>query len=246
MFYFWSLWKELNTGGGIRGAVCWGGGSATGATSVPSQGYSQWDACVTSVIQPSWDTRGLSPRQGGDWGWPLPSASPPCLGWHHWDSPTAPTPSPAHASCHQTLLAFWDAPVGTRAMGPSNWDDGGQGGSVLCHGDLLVKARAFGVGFPISKWLRVAPGHSLVWSDGCGQAENMLHSSHPWAEPVPQVLTFPHPKTRAQQGDLRSPWRVGFLVGISAHPRQGRPSTTAVPAHPCLHPATWGSLSNPL
>lgn len=141
---------------------------------------------------------------------------------------------------------FGMPPVGTRAMGPSNWDDGGQGGSVLCHGDLLVKARAFGVGFPISKWLRVAPGHSLAWSDGCGQAENMLHSSHPWAEPVPQVLTFPHPKTRAQQGDLRSPWRVGFLVGISAHPGQGRPSTTAVPAHPCLHPATWGSLSNPL
>lgn len=79
---------------------------------------------------------------------------------------------------------FGMSPVGTRATGPSNWNDGVQGGGALCHGDLLIKARAFGVGFPISNWFQVALGHSLAWSDGCGQAENMLHSSHPWAETV--------------------------------------------------------------
>lgn len=89
---------------------------------------------------------------------------------------------------------FRMSPVGTRAMGPSNQDDWGQGGGALCHRDLLIKAGAFGVGFPISKWLRVAPGHSLPQSDGCGWAENILHSSHPWAEVAQQLLMLPHPK----------------------------------------------------
>lgn len=95
---------------------------------------------------------------------------------------------------------FGMSPMGTRATGPSNQDDGGWEGGALCHRDLLIKARAFRVGFPISKWLQVALGHSLPWSDGCGGAENVLHSSHPWAGAVQQVLTLSQPQNQGSAG----------------------------------------------
>lgn len=91
-FYFLSLQKELNTGQGTRGSLFWGEWLSQRCHLCAQPRLLSVGHGVTGVIQPSWDARGLSPRQGGDWGWPLPSASPPCLGWHHGDSPTAPAP----------------------------------------------------------------------------------------------------------------------------------------------------------
>lgn len=198
--------------------MCWREGSATGATSVPSQGHSQQDA-VSPVSSSPAGTHKVCPqgRVGTGGAIPLPSGSPLCPGWHHGDSPTAPTPISSPRQLSPDRAGLLGCPLW--AMGPSNRDDGGRGGGALCHGNLLIKAGAFGVGFPISKWLRVALGHSLPCSDGCGWAENVLHSSHPWAGALQQVLTLSQPQN--QQGDLRSPWRVEFPVGISAHPGQG-------------------------
>lgn len=103
--------------GGTRGSLCWGGGSATGATSVPSHGRSQQDA-VSPVSSSPAGTHEVCPQgRVGTGDGPCPQDPHRARDGITGTVPPHPLPSPPHASCHQTLLAFWDVPYGDQGHG---------------------------------------------------------------------------------------------------------------------------------
>lgn len=164
-FYSWSLQKELNTGRGTGGSLCWGQAQPQVPPLCPARATLSGTWCHRCHPAQLGCTR-FVPKAGWGPGMAPALSTPTVPGMasrgqsHHTHSHLLPTPVVT-----RPCWPFRMSPVGTRATGPSNRGDGGQGEGALCHGDLLIKPGFLGWVFQSpngSGWLQVTACHGVM------------------------------------------------------------------------------------